>query len=206
MGSLEKVTTDEALRSGTPTSASGSAQTNPSRTSSSRRSTARDQPHVRERRARARHDPRRRRPGRGRHAEHPHDQGDPAAPAGEAPAVIEVRGEVYMPLSRLQRAERAPRRDEAEADAEPAQRRRGDPAAEGLHDHRGPPALDLGLRRRGSRGRRARDAVGMLEWLREHGFPTNPFAERFESIDEVAARASSGRSAGRSSTTRSTGS
>src|SRR5204862_4866970 len=25
-----------------------------------------------------------------------------------------------------------------------------------------------------------------LEWLREHGFPTNPFAERLESIDDVA--------------------
>src|SRR5205814_6368908 len=27
----------------------------------------------------------------------------------------------------------------------------------------------------------------MLEWLREHGFPTNPFAERLDSIDDVAA-------------------
>ena len=26
----------------------------------------------------------------------------------------------------------------------------------------------------------------MLEWLREHGFRTNPFAERLESIEEVA--------------------
>ena len=26
----------------------------------------------------------------------------------------------------------------------------------------------------------------MLEWLREHGFRTNPFAERHESIEEVA--------------------
>src|SRR4029079_10089497 len=26
-----------------------------------------------------------------------------------------------------------------------------------------------------------------LEWLREHGFRTNPFAERFDSIEEVAA-------------------
>ena len=27
----------------------------------------------------------------------------------------------------------------------------------------------------------------MLEWLREHGLRTNPFAERLESIEEVAA-------------------
>src|SRR5262249_51437926 len=27
----------------------------------------------------------------------------------------------------------------------------------------------------------------MLEWLREHGLRTNPYAERFESIDEIAA-------------------
>ena len=28
----------------------------------------------------------------------------------------------------------------------------------------------------------------MLEWLREHGFRTNPFAERHETIEEVAER------------------
>ena len=76
-----------------------------------------------------------------------------------APAVIEVRGEVYLPLSRLPRAERAPRRDDAEARAEPAQRRGREPAPEELRDHRRPPALDLGLRSRPSRRRRVRDAV-----------------------------------------------
>ena len=59
----------------------------------------------------------------------------------------------------LPRAERAPRRDEAEARAEPAQRRGGQPAPEELGDHRRPAALDLGLRRRPPRGRRVRDAV-----------------------------------------------
>src|SRR5439155_6613776 len=28
----------------------------------------------------------------------------------------------------------------------------------------------------------------MLQWLREHGFRTNPFAERLDSIEDVAAR------------------
>ena len=59
----------------------------------------------------------------------------------------------------LPRAERAARRDEPEARAEPAQRRGGQPPPEELRDHRRPAALDLGLRRRPSRGRRVRDAV-----------------------------------------------
>ena len=46
-----------------------------------------------------------------------------------------------------------------------------------------------------------------LEWLRERGFRTNPFAERHESIEAVARGLhATGRSAGPSSTTRSTGS
>ena len=78
---------------------------------------------------------------------------------GDPPAVIEVRGEVYLPISGFRRAERAPRRDESEARAESAQRRGRQPAPEELGDHRRPAALDLGLRRRPPRGRRVRDAV-----------------------------------------------
>ena len=59
----------------------------------------------------------------------------------------------------------------------------------------------------------ARDGVELrarrreiLDWLREHGFRTNPLAERLETIEEVARPAPSGRRGGPSSTTRSTGS
>ena len=57
-------------------------------------------------------DARRRRGRRGRHAQHAHDPRDPAAPARRAtpPAVLEVRGEVYMTRADFERAERAPAR------------------------------------------------------------------------------------------------
>ena len=108
--------------------------TSPSPTCSSRRSTARDQPPLRERRLRARRDARRRRAGRGRDAEPAHDQRDPAADARTTsrPPLLEVRGEVYMPLAGFRALnERARRRGEA-AGAEPAQRRGRLAAAEGL--------------------------------------------------------------------------
>ena len=69
-------------------------------------------------------------------------------------------------------------------------------------------ALDLDLRHRPPRGRRASTTHSeTLEWLRERGFRTNPFAERLESIEEVAAACRDWEKRPRSSsTTRSTGS
>ena len=95
--------------------------------------------------------------GRGRDAEPAHDRGDPAADARTTSRrpLLEVRGEVYMPLVRLPRAERAARRRREEADAEPAQRGRRLAAAEGLRSiTASAAALDLGLRHRRARGRR----------------------------------------------------
>ena len=94
-----------------------------------------------------------------------------------------------MPLSGFRELNERRRRARAEARAEPAQRRRRVAPAEGLRRSR----------------RRARSRCGStasarpraleleshwetLAWLREHGFPTNPFAERLESIEEVAKR------------------
>ena len=88
---------------------------------------------------------------------------------------------------RLPRAERAPRRDGPEARPEPAQRRRRLAAPEGLA--RSPPP---GRSRSGStasgaaKGSSSTTHWETLAWLREHGFRTNPFAERLESIEEVA--------------------
>ena len=104
------------------------------------------------------------------------------------PAVAEVRGEVYMPLSGF--------RDLNERIAELGQKLAPNPrnAAAGS------------LRQKDSSITASRPlavwvyGVGALagvqlasqwetlEWLREHGFRTNPFAERIESIEEVAAR------------------
>ena len=104
------------------------------------------------------------------------------------PAVAEVRGEVYLPLSGF--------RELNERIAELGQKLAPNPrnAAAGS------------LRQKDSSitasrplavwvyGMGAREGVELashwdeLEWLREHGFRTNPFAERLESIEEVAKR------------------
>ena len=78
----------------------------------------------------------------------------------DAPPLLEVRGEVYMSLQRLRRAERAARRAGALDLHEPAQRgRRHDPPAR-PEARRRAPALDVVLRRRGDRGRRVLDPLG----------------------------------------------
>jgi DNA ligase (NAD+) len=104
----------------------------------------------------------------------------------DAPALLEVRGEVYMPLSGF--------RELNERIAELGQKLAPNPrnAAAGS------------LRQKDSSITASRPlavwvygigvAEGLafstqwetLEWLREHGFRTNPFAERLESIEEVA--------------------
>jgi DNA ligase (NAD+) len=104
------------------------------------------------------------------------------------PAVAEVRGEVYLPLSGF--------RELNERIAELGQKLAPNPrnAAAGS------------LRQKDSSitasrplavwvyGVGALDGVQLasqwetLEWLREHGFRTNPFAERLDSIEEVAKR------------------
>jgi DNA ligase (NAD+) len=104
------------------------------------------------------------------------------------PSVAEVRGEVYMPLSGF--------RELNERVAELGQKLAPNPrnAAAGS------------LRQKDSSitasrplavwvyGMGAREGVELashweeLEWLREHGFRTNPFAERLDTIEEVAER------------------
>jgi DNA ligase (NAD+) len=107
-----------------------------------------------------------------------------------APPVLEVRGEVYMPLSGF--------RDLNERIAELGQKLAPNPrnAAAGS------------LRQKDSSITASRPlavwvyGVGQAEglsleshwdelgWLREHGFRTNPFAERLETIEDVAKRCS----------------
>ena len=110
------------------------------------------------------------------------------AGAHKHPAVVEVRGEVYMPLAGF--------RELNERIAELGQKLAPNPrnAAAGS------------LRQKDSSITASRplsiwvyglglaDGLGLashweeLEWLREHGFRTNPFAERLETIEEVAKR------------------
>jgi DNA ligase (NAD+) len=105
---------------------------------------------------------------------------------GDAPPVLEVRGEVYMPLDGFRAANEAL-------------------AAEGKATWPNPRNAAAGsLRQKDSSitaarplsiwvyGVGAREALPIathwetLQWLQERGFPTNPFARRLESIDDVA--------------------
>ena len=102
MGSLEKVTTDEAIVKWADDVAQAPRQRRAGRVrarAEDRR--ARDQPDLRERRLRPRRDARRRRGRRGRDRQPAHDPVDPAAACSATTrrALVEVRGEVYMPLS-----------------------------------------------------------------------------------------------------------
>jgi DNA ligase (NAD+) len=104
------------------------------------------------------------------------------------PAVAEVRGEVYMPLSGFRElnariAELGQKLAPNPRNAAAGSLRQKDssitasrPLAVWVY---GLGALE---------GVRLASHWEELEWLREHGFRTNPFAERLESIEEVAKR------------------
>jgi DNA ligase (NAD+) len=104
------------------------------------------------------------------------------------PAVAEVRGEVYMPLSGF--------RELNERIAELGQKLAPNPrnAAAGSLRQKDSSItasrpLAVWVYGLGAvEGLRLESHGEELEWLREHGFRTNPFAERLETIEEVAKR------------------
>ena len=106
----------------------------------------------------------------------------------DAPEVAEVRGEVYLPLSGF--------RELNERIAELGQRLAPNPrnaAAGSLRqkDSSITASRPLSIWVYGlgaAEGLELGSHWEELEWLREHGFRTNPFAERLESIEEVAKR------------------
>jgi DNA ligase (NAD+) len=109
-------------------------------------------------------------------------------PDGEAPpAVLEVRGEVYMPLSgfrafneRLVSEEKKPAPNPRNAAAGSLRQKDSSITA----------ARPLSIWVYGAGVREGSDFPqthsAMLDWLRERGLRTNPYAERLESIDDVA--------------------
>src|SRR3954449_9930796 len=104
------------------------------------------------------------------------------------PPVAEVRGEVYLPLSGF--------RELNERIAELGQKLAPNPrnAAAGSLRQKDSSItasrpLSIWVYGLGAHeGLRPSSHWEELEWLREHGFRTNPFAERLESIEEVAKR------------------
>jgi len=105
--------------------------------------------------------------------------------SGEAPAVLEVRGEVYMPLTgfrefneRLVSEGKAPAPNPRNAAA--GSLRQKDSSITAARP------LSIWIYGVGQRdGLPADGHFETLEWLREHGFRTNPYAERLESIEDV---------------------
>jgi DNA ligase (NAD+) len=109
-------------------------------------------------------------------------------PEGEAPPpLLEIRGEVYMPLSGFRElnerfAEEGKRTAPNPRNAAAGSLRQLNPAitaerplsiwVHGMGHHEGPPA---------------QTHSEALQWLRERGFRTNPLAERHETIDTVYA-------------------
>ena len=135
---------------------------------------------LRERPLPARRNAWRRPPRRGRDPQPAHDPLDPARAAAaegdEAPPLLEVRGEVYFPLSAFARFNE----QLVAAGKKPAPNPRN--AAAGSlrqldsRDHRGAAARDLGLRLRLRDGIPARRTGSRWRGSRERGFRTNPFA------------------------------
>src|SRR5918999_1576413 len=102
------------------------------------------------------------------------------------PPVLEVRGEVYLPLSGFRRLNE---RLAAEGKKTAPNPRNAAAGSLRQKDSRITASRDLSI---WIHGIGYREGVGFdghfqaLEWLRARGFRTNPFAERHESIDAVA--------------------
>jgi DNA ligase (NAD+) len=110
----------------------------------------------------------------------------PLTVQGDAPELLEVRGEVYFPLSGFRRFNE----EQVAAGKAPAPNPRN-AAAGSLRqlDSRVTASRPLAVWVYGTGYREgvAPDThFETLAWLRERGFRTNPFAARYESIDEVA--------------------
>jgi DNA ligase (NAD+) len=104
---------------------------------------------------------------------------------GDAPAVLEVRGEVYMPLSGFREFNE---RLTAEGKATAPNPRNAAAGSLRQKDSSITAARPLsiwiyGVGQREGLGTQTHSET--LEWLREHGFRTNPYAERLESIEDV---------------------
>ena len=110
----------------------------------------------------------------------------PLAMQGEGPALIEVRGEVYMPLSgfrefneRLVAEGKNPAPNPRNAAAGSLRQKNSAITAER--------PLSIWVYGTGhTEGVEFGGQFEMLQWLRERGFRTNPFAERLETVEEVA--------------------
>ena len=108
-------------------------------------------------------------------------------PDGEAPPpLLEVRGEVYFPLSGFRRLNEQLVAEGKKAAPNPRNAAAGT-VRQLKSEITASRPLAIWVYGSGYReGVELETHVGMLEWLRERGFRTNPFAERLDTIEEVA--------------------
>jgi DNA ligase (NAD+) len=104
----------------------------------------------------------------------------------EPPALVEARGEVYMPLSGFRSLNERLAAEGRKTAPNPRNAAAGSVRQKNSEITRRMP-LSIWVYSAGYReGVCFETQWEMLEWLRAHGFRTNPFAERHESIEEVA--------------------
>src|SRR5262249_30117022 len=103
------------------------------------------------------------------------------------PAVVEVRGEVYLPLSGFRALNERLAGTNQKLAPNPRNAAAGSLRPKNSEITADRP-LSTGLYGAGHReGGEFGTQFGMLEWLSGRGFRTNPYAERLESIEQVAA-------------------
>jgi DNA ligase (NAD+) len=104
----------------------------------------------------------------------------------DPPGLLEVRGEVYMPLSGFRKLNERLVAEGKKPTPNPRNAAAGSVRQKNSEVTRGMP-LSIWVY-----GTGAHDGIEWdshweaLQWLRDHGFRTNPYAERFESIEDVA--------------------
>jgi DNA ligase (NAD+) len=111
----------------------------------------------------------------------------PLRMSGDAPAVIEVRGEVYLPISGFNELNERLAGTNQKLAPNPRNAAAGSLRQKNSAITADRP-LSIWVYGAGYReGVEFETQFGMFEWLREHGLRTNPYAERFDSIEDVAA-------------------
>jgi DNA ligase (NAD+) len=106
----------------------------------------------------------------------------------DPPPVLEVRGEIYMPLSGFRALNERLVAEGKKPTPNPRNAAAGSVRQKNSEVTRRMP-LSVWMYGSGHReGVEFESQWEMLQWLRERGFRTNPFAERLESIEEVAKR------------------
>jgi DNA ligase (NAD+) len=105
-----------------------------------------------------------------------------------APGTLEVRGEVYMPLSGFNRLNERLLAEAKKPTPNPRNAAAGSLRQKDSAITASRPLSFWAYGIGASDGLELLTHWETLAWLREHGFPINPFAERVESVEEVAER------------------